>query len=87
MLTSVETTLVDTFTGAGVQKRVPVPVLVILGPSLEGRALSCTNLMTFAGLIAGPYLLTDGRTVSVPAEFVGDDPQYRHDVTLEVLDE
>jgi len=87
MLTSVETTLVETFTSRGVQKRVPMPVLVILGPSREGRALSCSNLMTYAGLIPGPYLLTDGTTVGIPAEFVGDDPQYRHDVTVEVLDE
>lgn len=68
----------------GVLKRIPEPVLVLIGVSRLGALLSCDWVITHAGLIPGDYPLRDGTTVRIPQSLCGDAHRASRGVTLEV---
>lgn len=71
-------------TGAGVLKRVREPVLVLVGPRLEGASVYCDWLFTHPGLVPGPYELTTGLTVIIPPGLCSLEGKATPGVTLEV---
>jgi hypothetical protein len=85
LLTSVETILGPVRVSEdGLLKQPREPVLVLVGVERAGSLLSCDWVFTHAGLMPGPYALSDGTTVSIPPGLCGDSHQVRRGVTLEV---
>lgn len=85
ILASAETTLGPTrASGSGTLKQERAPVVVLIGAKREGRTLSCLVALTHAGLVPGPYPLSDGATVLIPERLVGSKAQCHPNVTLEV---
>lgn len=69
----------------GILKRGRTPALVLLEPTRQGAAITCTVLCVHPGLQAGAYDLEDGATVILPADLAGaEHPQVLAGVTLEV---
>ena len=84
-LVSAETTLGPfRASGSGTLKQERAPVLVLLGAKRDGQKLSCLVALTHAGLVPGPYPLSDGTTVHIPERLVGTKARFHVNVTLEV---
>lgn len=66
-------------------KRVREPVLALIGER-DGDSISCNWVFTYAGLVPGPYELSDGTTVTIPQSLCGETALARRGVTLEVRD-
>ena len=71
--------------GAGHLKRVREPVIFLAGVTRNANALSAAVGSFHAGLEPGPYDLTDGTRVLVPASLVGAEHRHHPHVTLEVI--
>lgn len=85
ILASAETTLGPIrASGSGTLRQERAPVLVLIGAKRDGASLSCLVALTHAGLMPGPYPLSDGTTVLIPERLVGSKAGVHAHVTLEV---
>jgi hypothetical protein len=86
VLTSVELTPAGFgVSGSGTLKAGREPVIVLQGTTREGACLSCVVASFHAGLEPGPYELSDGTRVLVPAGLVSESHAHHPHVTLEVI--
>lgn len=81
---SVETVLGPVAVEDGLLKQRREPVLVAVNPRRTGTHVFCDWVFTHPGLVPGPYLLTNGTTITIPPARCSESGVAAHSVTLEV---